>query len=82
LAPMGEGILGTKDERREGPPLGEPGGSPRSDEVDDFLTSAGDDERLRLTTLELRRSESGAKLGDEGVRRRSTGFLGDCRPGD
>jgi len=82
FAPIGEGIFGTKDDRREGPALGVPGASPRSEDVEDFLTRAGEDDRLRLTVLELRRIELGGKLGDEGVRRGSAGLLGDCRPGD
>jgi hypothetical protein len=74
--------LGTKDERREGAPRGEPGRSRRRDEVEDLRTSAGEDARLRLAELELRRIGLGAKLGEEGVRRRSSGYLGEDRPGD
>jgi hypothetical protein len=75
---MGEGMLGTKDERREGVP----GTSLRREETEDCRPSAGDEERLRLTTLELRRSEFVGRLGDEGILRGSAGFLGECRPGD
>lgn len=75
-------MLGWNEERREGVPRGDPGTSPRRDELDDFLPSAGEEERFRLATLGLRLSGLAAKLGDEGVRRRSAGFLGDERPGD
>jgi hypothetical protein len=75
-------MLGTKEDRRERAPLGDPGGSIRRDDDEDFLTSAGDDARLRLAVLELRRIAPDAKLGDEGVRRSSAAGLGDCRPGD
>jgi hypothetical protein len=74
--------LGTKDDRREGPPFGEPGGSPRKDEVDDFLTSAGEDALLRLIVLELRRIGLGAYPGEDGVKWSSDGRRGELRPGD
>jgi hypothetical protein len=51
--------------------------------LDDARFSAGDDARPRLALLELRRSELFcAKLGEEGVRRRSPGLRGEFRPGD
>jgi hypothetical protein len=74
--------LGTNDDRREGPPLGEPGGSPRRDEVDDFLTSAGEDALLRLIVLELRRIGLGATPGEAGLRCSSDGRRGEFTPGD
>lgn len=58
------------------------GGSPLSEELEDFLTSAGDDDRFRLAVLELRRIELFGKLGEEGVRWSSEGRLGEFRPGD
>jgi hypothetical protein len=54
----------------------------RSEDADDFRPSAGDDDRLRLAELELRRIELGGSAGDEGVRRGSVGFLGERMPGD
>jgi hypothetical protein len=75
-------MFGTNDERRDGAPRGDPGGSSRRDEVEDLRTSAGEDARLRLAELELRRIALGAKLGDEGVWRSSPGRLGEDRPGD
>lgn len=75
---MGEGMFGANDDRREG--VG--GASPRREVVEDFLTRAGDDDRFMLMTLELRRRLLAGKLGEEGVRRSSAGFLGDRRPGD
>ena len=60
-----------------------PGASPpRSDELDDFRPNAGDCDRFKLATLELRRMESGGGLGDDGVRWESAWFLGELRPGD
>lgn len=59
-----------------------PGASPRSEELDDFLPSAGDCDLFREATLALRRIESGGMLGDEGVRRSSVGFLGELMLGD
>jgi hypothetical protein len=82
LAPIGEGIFGTKDERRDGPPRGEAGGSPRREDVDDFLTSAGEDARLILIVLELLRRELDAILGDDGARWSSEGLRGEFIPGD
>ena len=74
--------MGVKDALREDALEGAPCMSPRSEEFDDFLTSAGDDvreggrgeareavregARLRLATLELRRSELGGTLGGLG----------------
>lgn len=59
-----------------------PGISPRRDELDDFLTSAGDAARFKLATLELRRTELGGKPGDEGIRGGSEEILGEFRLGD
>jgi hypothetical protein len=55
--------------------------SPRSEELDDFLPSAGEDERLRLVTLELRRTRS-ETLGEGGTRDGSEAVRGDFVPGD
>lgn len=75
-------MLGLKDGRREAGPRGVPGISPRRDEVEDFLPSAGELERFKLTLLELLRNEFGGKPGDEGMRCNSEGLRGDLRPGD
>ena len=48
-----------------------PGLSPRRDVVDDFLTSAGEEDRCKLIVLELRRNELGGKAGEEGINRGS-----------
>jgi hypothetical protein len=70
---MGDGRFGAKEDRRETEGLGVAGMSPRRDEVDDFLPIAGEEDRCRLTVLELRRKELGARPGEEGVRRDSEG---------
>lgn len=75
-------MFGLKDDRRDRALRGVPGASPRSDEFEDFRPSAGDCDRFRLTTLELRRIDSGGGLGDEGVWRGSAGCLGELKPGD
>lgn len=80
--------LGLYDGRREGVARGVLGMSPRNDEVDDFLIKAGELERLKLATLELRRrgleSEVDAeeRRGEEGRRWRSGTLRGEFRRGD
>lgn len=85
FAPIGDGMVGAKEARRDADaePRGVPGSrSPRRDELDDFLPStrdgAGDEARFRLTVLELRRSVWGS--GEEGVR--AFGSRGECGPGE
>lgn len=56
MDPIGDGMFGAKDDRREMEGLGVPGISPRSDELDDLRTRAGEEERCRLMTLELLRT--------------------------
>lgn len=79
-------MLGTKDARRDDAPSGDPDGSPRSDELDDFFISAGEEARdgalLRLMTLELRRNALGGMLGGRGGWRGSGGSRGDLMPGE
>lgn len=80
--------MGLNDERRDGDGRGVPGVSPRRDVVEDFLPNAGEDERLRLATLGLRRTATElegrrvGKPGDEGMRCRSDRALGELGPGD
>jgi hypothetical protein len=57
------------------------GGSPRSEEVEDFLPRAGVEER-KLATLGLRWIALALRLGVEGVRRSSAELLGELRAGD
>lgn len=78
---MGDGMFGWNDARRE-TERGEAGASPRREELDDLRTRAGEEERLRLATLGLRRTVLAWKLGDEGVRRGSMALFGECKPGD
>lgn len=75
-------MFGANDDRRETEGRGVPGMSPRSEVLDDFLPSAGEADRCKLTTLELRRKESGGKAGEEGLWRGSEGCLGECTLGD
>ena len=70
------------EDRRETGARGVPGMSPRSDELDDFLPNAGDDDRFKLITLELRRTGLGEKPGEGEIRRGSEGYLGELRLGD
>lgn len=58
MDPIGDGRFGAKDDRRETEGLGVPGISPRREEVEDFLPNAGEDDRCKLTLLELRRKDS------------------------
>lgn len=83
IDPIDEGRFGANDDRRDAKLLGVPGGiSPSSEELEDFLPStrpgAGEDARLRLAVLELRRRDCGR--GEDGVS--AVGSPGECRPGD
>jgi hypothetical protein len=73
-------MFGLNDDRRD---AGVPdrGGSPRSEEVEDFRPKAGVVER-KLATLGLRWMALALKLGVEGVRRISAELRGEFSAGD
>lgn len=71
-----------REDRRETGALGVGGISARSDELEPFRPNAGEDERLKLAALGLRRSELGAKPGEDGNLWECEGSRGEFGPGD